>query len=90
MVDSSQKIAKNWKNRMLDIYLEHPDWNSTEIREQLIAWIGKEKAPGKSSVQKEKQRLKEEYGKRRVTLSRERRELSPRISTMTLPWRNLQ
>lgn len=60
---SSDKIAKCWKKKTRVIFREHRDWNASEVRDQLVAWLGEKKTPGKSAVQKEWSRLKDEYGK---------------------------
>lgn len=62
MTNGKEKIAKNWKKRILNIFLEHEDWNSTDVRDKLLDWLGEAKTPGKSSIQKEWARLKIEYG----------------------------
>ena len=71
MVNSTPKIAKNWKMKTLKIYREHKDWNATEVRGLLISWLGENRTPGKSSIQKEWARLIEKYGE---------------IKDMDLPW----
>lgn len=61
MTNDIDKLAKSWKKRTLEIYLQQPEWNATEIRDQLTTWLGKDNTPGKSSVQKELFRLRKEY-----------------------------
>jgi hypothetical protein len=62
MSNGTEKIDKYWKKKVLKIFREHPDWNATEVREQLLEWIGEARTVGKSAVQKELQRLREIYG----------------------------
>lgn len=53
MGNGKEKLAKDWKRILTQVFKEHPDWKASQIRRQVIVYLGEVKAPGLSSIQKE-------------------------------------
>jgi hypothetical protein len=56
---TSNAIDRKWPDILGQLYLDHPDWNATQFRRQLLIILGEIKTPGPSAVQKRLQRMRD-------------------------------
>lgn len=65
--DGKQKVSRGWKGVVTQIFMAHPDWNATQVRREVMVYMGEDKTPGLSSIQKEWQKTKDNDQKIRET-----------------------
>jgi hypothetical protein len=67
MANGQEKLAKNWKNIVANIFRDNPDWSAPQIRRQLIIILGEARTPGLSAIQKELSPMRERYQRIQAT-----------------------